>query len=77
MAFIGQNTMMIFILQKPFIHLMQPLCKSINLNGIIALILILAVTIASCLIASVFVNAYIPILSGRGKVPCKNVGDRS
>ena len=77
MAFIGQNTMMIFILQKPFIHLMQPLCKHINLNGIIALILILAVTIALCLIASVFVNAYIPVLSGRGKVPCKNVGDRS
>ena len=77
MAFIGQNTMMIFILQKPFIHLMQPLCKRINLNGIIALIIILAVTIALCLIASVFVNAYIPVLSGRGKVPCKNVGDGS
>ena len=65
LTFIGQNTLVIFAVQKPVINIFQRVFTVIPCPDFIALIITCIGTVIISCIAAMFVNRFIPVMAGR------------
>lgn len=65
MKFIGQNTLLIFVIQKPIINLFRIFFRYFKFTDFLELSLTTIGTLALTCILCVAINKYLPILSGR------------
>ena len=73
LAFIGQNTLCILVVHKPFIKVFKAIFRHIHVPDAIALIVTCVVTsIVSCLLA-VFINHFFPVMVGKSPYKTREI----
>ena len=65
LSFVGQNTLCIFAVQKPIIHIMSFLFESLHAPEIVILVFSTLFTLLLSCIISLIINKYAPILVGK------------
>ncbi len=64
-AFLGQNTLCAFAVQKPIIKVFKKLFAYISVPDVVALIVTCVGTAILCCLIAAFINRYLPIMNGR------------
>lgn len=65
LSFIGQNTLCIFAIQKPFIQLFRPFFQGVSMPDIVVLFIVTIFTLVLTCICSLFFNKYLPVFVGK------------
>ena len=68
LAFIGKNTLCIFVVHKPIIKVFREIFRHIHVPNAIALMVTWVVTTIACCLIAVFINHFFPVMVG--KSPC-------
>lgn len=71
LSFLGQNTLCVFVVQKPIIRVFGILFDKIHVPDAVALIVTCIFTTALCCVAALFFNRFMPVLVG--KLPKKEI----